>query len=86
MLHSTKRKRKDGPVRRDVLYLYDGGGYARAGSVIGGRMLLPRVEKAHGISYYICGRRKIIRALGLGWNGDDEREQERGKGRRGKLA
>jgi len=28
-----------------------------------------RVEKADGISYYICGRRKIIRALGPGGTG-----------------
>jgi len=28
-----------------------------------------RIEKADGISYYICGRRKIIRALGPGGTG-----------------
>lgn len=44
--------------RRNIIHLYDNGEHA--GAAIGGRML--RVQRANGISYYICGRREIIRA------------------------
>ncbi|EZA51153.1 hypothetical protein X777_10278 [Ooceraea biroi] len=48
--------------RRNVIHLYDNDEHA--GPAIGGRML--RVEIADGISYYICGRREIIRAREAG--------------------
>lgn len=38
--------------------------------------MLLRVEKPDGISYYICGRRKIIRALGPGGTGMARRAGE----------
>lgn len=60
----------------DAIHLY---GEHDAGPAIGGRML--RVEKADGISYYICGRRGIIRARLSGGTKVGEVRQERKKQR-----